>query len=305
MGGQCLWSLCSGRPTGVYCGTGRETARRKYAEKQQQKKDQKLWNNEAPRELPAVRKRALTIPLPSENLSFWKREQQTLDQLQSPLFGRLPLEVRELIFKYYLTPDGQPMHIFRRTDKRLGHCFCTFEPGSHSHYPSFNWGYGHPSRTQAWQKISSGRPEFSNNILPLLKSCRRAYSEAVPILYASNIFCFQDIAALRYFVRTVLPHRLSQVTAIQLPWMKSYLGFPHPNGQLTQVWQALEQLPSLRKIYIVRLATRAASCDDWIFPAWTYWIPQLKLKKPDVQFIGYEGFGPTEFALRMPLNEGE
>lgn len=133
-----------------------------------------------------------------------------------------------------------------------------------------------------------------------LKNVR--YSEAIPLLYSSNTFCFQDIATLGYFVRTVLPHRRNQITAIQLPWMKTYLGFPHPNGELSQVWEALEQMPNLRVIHIVRLATQKDSCRDWLYPAWTYWIAQLK-SKCDVQLVGDQDVSPVRFALRMSLDE--
>lgn len=161
MGGQCLWSYFS--PTG-----------QGFTSRQVHKKSQRLFEKEAPRPLPAVRKRALSIPLPqTEGRSFWRKEQKTLDQAQSSLFGRLPLEVRELIYGFYLTPDGGRMHVFRRTDRRLGHCFCTKGPESHSHYPNSDWGYDNPSRTRAWQRNASERPVCSNDLLPLLKSCRR------------------------------------------------------------------------------------------------------------------------------------
>ena len=111
------------------------------------------------------------------------------------------------------------------------------------------------------------------------------YSEATPLLYSANTFCFQDIATLRYFVRTVLPHRRNQIKAIQLPWMKTYLGFPQPNGELSHVWEALEQMPNLQVIHIVRLTTRQGSPCDWSYPVWTYWIAQLK-SKCDVQIVG-------------------
>ncbi len=172
LGTQCLWSVCSGRPVG-YFGDGNQSALCEHAEQQLRKKDEQLLRKEAPRKLPAVRKRALSIPLPPSDTPFWRQKQKTVDQLQSPLFGRLPLEVRHLIFNYYLTPDGQPMHIFRRTDKRLGHCFCTFGPESHSHYPKSDWGYDNPSRTRAWKKNKSDKPVYSSNLLPLLKTCRR------------------------------------------------------------------------------------------------------------------------------------
>lgn len=161
LGGRCFWKMCTAKPT-------------TDAERQLYMRDQKLFRKETPPSLPAVRKRALTIPLQPKGTAIWKQKQKTLDQLQSPLFGQLPLEVRELIYTFYLTPDERPLHIFRRTDRRLGHCICTSGPDSHSHMPRKDWGYDHPSRTRAWQRDMNPKPTKTNNLLPLLKSCRRA-----------------------------------------------------------------------------------------------------------------------------------
>lgn len=173
IGGQCLWSLISGKPIPGYCGTGSASARRDHDERRLRKKDLQVLEKEKPRELPRVRKRALSIPLPTTETPFWRKGQETCDQLQSTFFGQLPLEIRELIYKFYLTPDGDPMHVFRRTDRRLGHYLCTFGPESHSHYPKVEWGYGNPSQTRAWKRTTDEKPQFSNNLLPLLKTCRR------------------------------------------------------------------------------------------------------------------------------------
>ncbi|KAL8725490.1 MAG: hypothetical protein Q9166_007310 [cf. Caloplaca sp. 2 TL-2023] len=271
---------------GGFCGAGIPRGRQERAASEQQKKAQKSFNKEAPQSLPVIRKRALTIPLAKGNTHFWERKQKTSDQLQSLFFGRLPLEVRDLVYRFYLTPDGLPLHLFRRTDKRLGHCFCTFGPESHSHMPQVEWGYQDLSRTRAWRVYDNPRPPYSNHLLPLLKTCRRAYSEGLPILYTSNTFCFQDITTLRYFAGTVLPQRLRQINAIQLPWMKTYLGFHHPNGELSQVLEALDQMTDLQEIHVVALATQPVSRQDWQYPAWTDWVSLVKWKYRNVSITG-------------------
>ena len=173
MGGQCLWSLFSGKPIPGYYGNNSASTRSDHDERRLRKRDLQLLKKEKPRELPRVRKRALSIPLPGTETSFWRKGQKTGDQLQSTFFGRLPPEIREMIYKYYLTPDGDPIHVFRRTDRRLGHCYCTFGPESHSHYPKVEWGYNNPSQTRAWTRTKVEGPYYSNNLLPLLKTCRR------------------------------------------------------------------------------------------------------------------------------------
>lgn len=138
--------------------------------------DQKMdFRREAPSPLPAVRKRSLTLPLRPKEARFWEREreQKTAEQLQSSFFGRFPLEIRELIYKYYLAPDERCLHVFRRTDKRLGHYRCTGRQGSHPVMPLRDWGYG-LWFTGALQKYEDIHPLVSSTLLPLLKTCRKA-----------------------------------------------------------------------------------------------------------------------------------
>ena len=174
-GGKCLWSQVSGKPLAAYCGNGSRSAQQEYAKQQEVRREEKVLLKEAPPPLPDVRKRSLTLPLPASKTRFWQKAPMTVDQLQSPLFGRFPFEVRKLIYKFYLVPDDHCLHIFRRKDKRLAHYLCTSEHGSHYYMPLQDWGYKQSSCTRAWQKDGQIHPEFSSNLLPLLKTCRRAY----------------------------------------------------------------------------------------------------------------------------------
>ncbi|KAL8709515.1 MAG: hypothetical protein Q9220_005757 [cf. Caloplaca sp. 1 TL-2023] len=265
-----------------YCGNGYARARRDYENQKQMKEEQKALLREAPRPLPALRKRAVTIPLsPSNSESsqwFWQKGQKSNDQLQSSFFGELPLEVRELIYKHYVTSSaehGGPVHIFRRNDRRLGHGRCTEGPESHSHMPNQDWGYDKPSRTRAWIKANNTSLKANCSLLSLLKTCRRAYSEAIPFLYTHNTFCFQDCMTLVYFTQTVLPQRLELVQSIQLPWTKTYLGFFNPGVDLEKIWEPMNKLTGLQEIRIVKLKSRSNSLNGWIYPAWTGWMTEV------------------------------
>lgn len=171
-----LWSQWARRTVAGFCGSGSHSARpedRDHANMEQEKKRAAELRNEAPKSLPTVRKRSLTLPLSQGRTGLWQRKQETADQLQSTLFGQIPLEVRELIYKHYLTPAERCVHIFRRTDQRLGHYLCTGEHDSHSHMPLRDWGYNHISSTRAWEKDEHQPPSASSSLLPLLKTCRR------------------------------------------------------------------------------------------------------------------------------------
>ncbi|KAL8679873.1 MAG: hypothetical protein Q9186_003893 [Xanthomendoza sp. 1 TL-2023] len=229
---------------------------------------------ETPKPLPVARKRSLTLPLPIQKRRlFWQNmEQKTADQSQSTLFGRLPLEVRELIYQHYLiaSDDDRCLHIFRRTDSRLGHYICTGGHESHSHMPLREWGYDRISCTRAWEKKdeSSHQPLFSSSVLPLLKTCRRAYSELAEKLY-SSVFCFQDGLSLQFFLSTVLPQRLNQISIIQLPWQKTYLGFSPRFSPVVQVRDPMamlyNSLKNLHEIRIVDIGDQRWS-KSWIYP---------------------------------------
>ncbi len=125
------------------------------------------------------RKRALTLPLPLPSSPAClrrkgKEEQRTEDQLQSLFLTRLPLEIRELIYKYTLA-NSTHIHIFRQVDRRLGHCNCHF-----AHRRVHQLGAGSPRGGICPAVIESTGPlipavgeEDGEALLPLLITCRR------------------------------------------------------------------------------------------------------------------------------------
>lgn len=175
-GAYCLWHTCTGRPpVFVGCGTSRVQAGRRRAVEQGLEK-------EAPVFLPP-RRRALTLPLPSSPLDSVPGEvkQNTEDQSKSLFFGRLPLEVREMIYKYHLC-NSTHIHIFRRRDNRLGHYQCHAAHRADSELlireDFIGEGGRHPAVTctNAWIPGRWKDDQLAEK-LPLLKACRRAYDD--------------------------------------------------------------------------------------------------------------------------------
>ena len=115
-GYKCLESHYTGKPMAGPCGTGHRRAMRQWEERKALKK-------EAPAPLPARRKRALTIPDVSPNASLLKRRKATSSQMQATLCGRLPLEIRNMIYAFTLA-GFDSVHVYRRADRRLGHSVC-------------------------------------------------------------------------------------------------------------------------------------------------------------------------------------
>lgn len=136
------------------------------------------WRKDIP-PLPR-RKRALTLPLPLPPSPAYLRKtgkgkQRTEDQLQSLFLTRLPLEIRELIYKYTLC-NSTHIHIFRRVDRRLGHCNCHF-----AHRRVHQLRAGSPRGDICPAVIQStgplipaiGEDDDGEALLPLLITCRK------------------------------------------------------------------------------------------------------------------------------------
>lgn len=197
----CIQHRLNGKPIPFYCGNGHRSALKQW---ERQKALKQALGKEAPESLPARRKRALTIPNVSINASFVKRRKTTSSQQQSTFLGLLPLEVRERIYIYTLA-GSEHIHLYRRADRRLGHYRCN---GEHHQRcpPGLSWGCDQ-TLSGAWD-VGRNPDRDRDDLLSLLMTCRRAYSEAIDLLYAHNDFCFPDAETVEYFTRTVLPKRL-------------------------------------------------------------------------------------------------
>ena len=205
---------------------------------------------ESPAPLP-IRKRTLTSPLPTpeKSLLHVRRKQRTVDQLQSTFFASLPLEIRETIYEYALT--AMHTHIFRRTDCRLGHWQCHSRHRKlHDPAPGHLCYFDCKSSSGAFipEKMSEGN---IGNILPLLRTCRRVYSEAIHILYRKNTFCFQDKTTIEYFSKTTLPCRMKIIERLQLYWASSGYkgGFLIKQGM--PVGEIISSMSNLRSLHTV------------------------------------------------------
>lgn len=76
------------------------------------------WKH-APDELPTRRQRALTIPLRHPTTLSWfpRVKQESLQQTESYLGSKLPIEIRRRIFELVVCGDSKVLHIFRDEKK--------------------------------------------------------------------------------------------------------------------------------------------------------------------------------------------
>lgn len=144
-------------------------------------------------------------------------------------------------------------------------------------------GSQHICSGYATVRAKSARGEISSQasgLLPLLTSCRRIYSEAIGILYSTNIFEFtQNFAAFTFLKVMLPPHRLACLRRFRL-----HMRIPrHPasNTRAMRDWQNLwtffaNEVTGLRDLYIQLQmlqpmeeqiqSTKDEDAEEWMVP---------------------------------------
>lgn len=194
--------------------------------------DEEARRKDTPIALPPQRPRALTAPVPSTRdpscepsrslgRRFIERRspkgQWTSPQKLSPFFEKLPLEIRHQIYICVFQDDAPLVHIVhRRGRRRLGHLRCR------GTYSGTRWLYAScwscKANTAADWYPSHRGDRTDGGVLPLLRSCRKLYAEAIDILYRSLTFAMANLTTMILFSLTVLPQRLNAVRRLQLTY---------------------------------------------------------------------------------------
>lgn len=181
------------------------------------KKIQKDRETLAPKPLPPVRPRALTCPLPQpqpqprklcRSWNIFKKfipKQKTFDQSQSPLFARLPYEIRCQIWSRVL--GNRLLHIVRVPKTLLAiECVEDFGPDLETCQHRC-WGFitGPPfsSALGFYESPHPDHPSKPANFLPLLQTCvwftqRPSQSFTKLIYLTSNISTPSSTSAAQF-----------------------------------------------------------------------------------------------------------
>lgn len=125
-----------------------------------------------------MRQRRLTLPLPPQSSSMLVTQLKTNEQVQSLFFFRLPVEIRTIIYEKVLGGEGRLLHIVRPTEGCFSHIRCTSLDRKCKNYECFQtWTpeVEDPKRLGTFHKTHG-------HLLPLLKSCRKAYTDFYPII---------------------------------------------------------------------------------------------------------------------------
>lgn len=130
----------------------------------------------------------------------------------------LPIELRQEIYKLVL--GGKLIHIFQ-VHRQIRHRSCqlyeAFEVSSESTgirslcCPGF-------TRFMVCSAVSEGIEQFSNGQTAILRTCREIYMEAIRVLYTTNRFEFDQLAAFRFLAKTITPQRFASIASLQIDW---------------------------------------------------------------------------------------
>ncbi|PGH15023.1 hypothetical protein AJ79_02705 [Helicocarpus griseus UAMH5409] len=207
------------------------------------------------------------IPMQPMRYGLGHRERTMEDQMSSLIFKLSP-EMRQMVYREVLGdhdiaivrmerhrgPDGK----YKVQPGRLGHLKYKKGIGQHGCIKKPTWLGKYLGR--AGIRPDPLNPEFESymrggELLSLLKSCRRIYSEAMDLLYSSNTFHFCHPKDLLALSSAILPQRMNSITSIHLHFFPFYdTGLPEP--RLSAVVGAMKHLKQLEISHTQNLPER-------------------------------------------------
>lgn len=170
------------------------------------------------------RRKSLSI---GADTPWWNRlrTKQVSNQATSPLFSKLPREIREIIYGYALTGTGA---IYWDLARKRGRKFPKLKA-----YPCL-------PTSGAPEKIAFDiRPaKFEGANCAVLRTCRLIYTEALPVLYRSTQFTFSGHASLRAFSKVTPRERLEEIRSIRID-CQDWRNEPFLAGNRFECWKNL------------------------------------------------------------------
>lgn len=192
-------------------------------------------NGRGPR--PARKKSHIIAPV-SVSLPLRKRMEMVkvgrgaVEQSTSPLYSKLPAEIRTLIFEEVLFGEGNVVHIYKRRKTLLHHrCTSQFQnlPCTYSTPCSAALPYRarlHPHQSMNLSSANLARFYDASrfllspyahsvakpwSVVSLIRTCRMIYNEVAPMLYTKTHFHFPHPADLSLFSERVGQARLQSI----------------------------------------------------------------------------------------------
>ena len=210
------------------------------------------------------------------------------EQTGSPLFSRLPAEIRTVIWQYVL--GGQRYHLMQ-VPKRVGHHRClagtSSDPGRSCCLPAMSY-WRHEVGTISYRdylnrhpeaplphaasvEMLSPPPDSDSYTLALLRTCQRVYRESINNPYYSNIFDIDDPETLLKLRQTIPRQRLRAIKHLgvyvetqypPLAGMHTAPWYGSGDGVWTLMWHTIAH--DMAGLEALELIIQSGS----LFPAW-------------------------------------
>ncbi|RHZ46212.1 uncharacterized protein CDV56_100655 [Aspergillus thermomutatus] len=157
-------------------------------------------------------RRSLSLPLRPQQENVQNRSH---DQVQSLFFTRLVPEIRCMIYREILVASNA-VHI-RRTHRRLCSMPCRNLDRQGDTQSDTHRSCVHPLADDGTVlRRLPGEEPHQDQILPLLCSCRRVYTEAIGLLYKANRFHFDNPLTVQALPLCMVSRRLASIRYIRL-----------------------------------------------------------------------------------------
>ncbi|CAD6590907.1 MAG: hypothetical protein ASARMPRED_005102 [Alectoria sarmentosa] len=216
---------------------------RTYSQQQEHKKDVRHAEEQAC----VLEQRPPPLPNARNNLS--QSSLSTHPQQSSPLFTKLPREIRQHIYELVL--GGDIIHLVDVSQRIAHHRYAHNEEDTESQdQPTGSVALQNPLGPRApptvtWldERNRIPRPaQFSSGSLSLPLTCHAVYVEAIPVLYRSNTFSMASPLVLIYLKDYVLrPWRFANIRHLRLnPWVRfdnpAHFGGRVPGPHDVETW---------------------------------------------------------------------
>jgi len=168
-------------------------------------------------------------------------------------------------------------------------------------------------KTKVWHMDKTGRIDLitDDGLVPLLRTCRVVYSEAIRTVYSKNVFHFYDPGDIRYFSRAILPQRLNDVHSIMVDWERAfsifnpYNAIPKQDNEewkaWRQTWAIIAKMGGLQEVrvilkkhkFVVSRIRRIKMCQPMM---------DIKGLRTFEVIVPYDDDGDWDFAADAPFN---
>ncbi|OJD17473.1 hypothetical protein AJ78_02446 [Emergomyces pasteurianus Ep9510] len=202
--------------------------------------------------LPTCRRRGITHPLPDWVESPFSNPWAFTDpQSRCTLYTELPPEIRFLIFEALL--GNRVLHvkmIYHSGYRVLKACRETGVRWKRKFWNTIFSGYNDNITVDC----QCGHGSEDSLCLEVLRTCRRIYSECIPILYTRNTFNFNRDADPALLVSKPVQKRFQCVTSIELSLAtRNTSYYPSPTLSRTQYQRLLAPFSYLHSMKVIRL----------------------------------------------------